>query len=455
MIRTRVPLIRSDPLPAHPVTMANALPHSIQVEPLFYGAGPKNSAQSGATTPEQFLAYIEHTKVVGNLSDQQAIHRATLLFRGEASSWWTFFVKVPTSGLDYARLTTNWDYFCERFKKHFFTVRDNRDTVSNITDIKQKSDESILQFFTRLASALQQQSELSTDYTNSAADALDYSSVVPQAFRDFLDNPSGNAALTAAQAKEHFETCARALLKQGVRLRRDHEFYENVARTAAANAADPKMKLFLRKKIFEADRSLETLMDMAVTEEKAHRKLPEYDTAAVDGEHNTTEEPEEDTDDQLAAAIGQQGRGRGRPQQFRGGGRGSGANRGGPQRGKGRGRQPPYIKGQNGCDHCKVGTHQTKDCRQLQRLCSQHFGLPAPQKQLPPPQLQQQQQPTCIPCQPRQLPSRQPASLGQPEPMDTSYAAPHMGSVACPTGQPIDSLAPYASGHHMPNQCFH
>lgn len=341
---------------------AGAVPLSLTTEALFYGrAAPEKG--SHAVPAEAFFSRMDAIRITAVLVDAVAIARVANNFRGEAATWWTGFAMTRISEFDIPRLTTEWEYFATIFKRHWFAIRDYRDTVSDISELKQRQVETTPDFAIRLSAELHPLDVLSSDYTRGILHAMDAHTAVPAAFLHHVMDPAANPMADAADRVAHLSAVVQAARQEGADLRSLHGHFDHVARTLARNARDDKMRNFLRRKIFDVNRRFPDLLEMVRKEERAYRALPTPSTklSAIHGEETAAASSGEDSDDDEDGED---------VDAIRKGGKFIKGK-------KGKGGKKPFDKkkpipapqtSSKKCCYCIVDTHEIKDCRKFRKF---------------------------------------------------------------------------------------
>jgi hypothetical protein len=258
-----------------------ATPTSFTAEPLFYGPHP-TTVDKNATLAEDYFDRMDTIRRNANLGDTAAIVRFVGNFRGDMVRWWKEDVQSSSMcNFDQTYLNTNWDYFSRLFKRVYFKVRDQSDTISDISDLKQKPKEEIYHYFSRCISAMNPLAKMSLIYTFDVIMHVEPLAMAQPELLAFLRDPAANPFINERAALDSLLRHSRACLEHGATLRQRHELYEKVAGNVATHARDEKMRLFLREQLFSVDRCLETLREKAVRKEHSFRPTTFLDNKIV------------------------------------------------------------------------------------------------------------------------------------------------------------------------------
>jgi hypothetical protein len=353
---------------------------SIRSESLYYGK-QFTKADPGSTSAEEFYVRMDTIRQESALTDPQAIVRLVGNLRGDAHTWWRDYANTSSSLLDLFALNNTWAYFTEHFKTRYFIVSALGDTVADIADIKQKDNEDIVDYLTRLATTLRPTVNYSQAHTRGILLAQDINHFVPQQFRDFMLDPVAHAIPAQDHRTALLGQVINTTLEFANETRSQHVTFEHVGRTAARMAKDTRMKRFIRKKLFTMERNLPALMMGCKAEEKSYENTPftsgsgKHKVSAMDNEvaevefHEAhDEETEEEDGEWIICAVSK------KPKFIKN------KKKKGPPINKKTGKPFEKKGGANTgadnytfkCPGCRVQTHEAKDCRKLRKA----MGLP-------------------------------------------------------------------------------
>ena len=363
--------------------MAAAAPTSLVTEPLFFGDVQLKDTTNGIPA-EAFISRMDAIRLQSVLTEQIAITRVATNFREEAADWWSSYALSDISGVELNRIQVEWAYFVQIFKRRYFSIRDLNDTVSDISDVTQKSVEVTPTYLIRMSTVLHQSDLINKEFVHEKIDdemvtEPAYPPALQQCITDLAAHP-----LTGPQLKTNVDAAMRGFGKQCANYRGRLSHFEQVARTAARNARDPNMRTFIRKIIYTGNRTVPELVEKCRLEERSYKKLPQANTGKIsavemeeEGVSSTVDDAlssgDEDgffDDDSRICAIKAGTYNKTRKnfkKQFK---------KKQPSKAKSDSKAAGNAKKhflQYKCIYCSLDTHQTKECRKFRKS----IGLPA------------------------------------------------------------------------------
>lgn len=335
---------------------------AVAATPLFFGTDAARRNQKGAIAPEEFLQRMDSLRAVNGWTEEQSCTRAIANLRDEAWTWYNDYIKHPLSGVDYARFTTDWNFFCQHFKRAFFRERDERDTLADIHDLRQQQGESVRSYIMRLVTAWTPISRLAYNATIDGHTGQEiFNTYAPEALANWIAAPfaDGPHALTAAQLTTRIRELSMSCFTGGVRTRENHVGYEQVTRAAARGVREDRMKTYIKGIMLQCGKDFNTFLDRVCEEERKHlplatrRERPSgHKVNQVDEDDADADEPSDNSDDETEEvdAIGR-------------GGRFNKSQKG--KKGKKGKEQNKYDPTKFKCGWCQLNSHNVEDCRKL------------------------------------------------------------------------------------------
>ena len=314
-----------------------------------------------------YTATLTPPEGLQQVTGAQRVAATALQFTGRAAEWWHHLALDPyVLEIDTARITTEWDYFVSKFKARFYEVQSAADTVEDISDVKQKSDEKGEHYVERLMIMMNAITRFSRENLLQRITQDAVRDQMPADLRAHLQNPAGDAALGAAQLRAAVLTFAQQAAQHFVNESYRQHTFQQICRTVGRNASDEWIRTRAKKTFQQPGATLETLQTALKEERTAHRRLPN-NARPISAVNNQDENDngQDDAAEDVNALYGQRG--------GRGGGRGGRGGRGGGRGGRGRGGGRGGGAGRAPLDHslyckfCDVTGHSIDNCRTFAR----------------------------------------------------------------------------------------
>ena len=353
--------------------------------PLCYGKSHGKKPREGVT-PEVFLRTCElFLSTLPATADTQKIGLLTRHLRDEAQDWWHYQC-CPAEGVpcpyDRVRIKNDYAYFCEQFKKYFFSITDATGLTQDISDVHPKEGEPLTSFLDRLMYTIRPVTTQFQNRTHRRVDNLDLNVAIPEDLNTQMQQHYHPAAgeVAAPLLEDRLRRNVQQLCANVARLVADQTVYDaeyfNIAQVAARNCKQEWQRTTLNKHMHEDHMDVLRLKHAVADVERTRRTPARYASnlvAAVDGQDAGDTPADEDEDDYDPDAApdddddAPDGDDADQVDAIRGAqrGRGRGKSRGG---GKGRGKAPPPGKGRGmWCWFCTTSTHFTRDCNDIRK----------------------------------------------------------------------------------------